>query len=303
MEKLPVGDTISATYGFVFRNYLRILGIVWFPVLLMLGAYLAVLGPMMGRMAAAARANDPAAMANGLGLLLLIYPLSMLLLLMLNVGVTRLALDRKPAVPFFFFTLGRDFWRLLLATIVLVLLVIVAAIALNIVLGIIGAAIGATAAGGSGNTVGSVLLFTLVMLFVTYAAMIFVMVRFGMLLSPVVISEEGLGLARAWSLSRGNFWRLFATLVVAILPLLAIVFVFFMVAMASTGGMPVPSRNPNAGLQWSAGMFQFYTRFALIYIPVSILIAPINYGLLFGAGAFAYRALNPAASSRAADVF
>ena len=34
MHKVPVVATLRATYGFVFHNYLRILGVVWVPMAL-----------------------------------------------------------------------------------------------------------------------------------------------------------------------------------------------------------------------------------------------------------------------------
>ena len=35
MNKIPVGQTIGQTYAFAFRKYLTLLGIVWFPVVIM----------------------------------------------------------------------------------------------------------------------------------------------------------------------------------------------------------------------------------------------------------------------------
>ena len=34
MAKIPVAKTISYAYGFTFRNFLTVLGLAWFPLLI-----------------------------------------------------------------------------------------------------------------------------------------------------------------------------------------------------------------------------------------------------------------------------
>ena len=49
MAKIPVEKTVSETYGFLFRNILSIVGIVWFPYLLFGGIAGALLWYALGQ--------------------------------------------------------------------------------------------------------------------------------------------------------------------------------------------------------------------------------------------------------------
>jgi hypothetical protein len=51
---------------------------------------------------------------------------------------------------------------------------------------------------------------------------VFFAVRFGALLAPAAASGEANVLARSWTLSAGNFWRLLGVLVAVFLPVLVV---------------------------------------------------------------------------------
>src|SRR5580692_344102 len=50
MQKIPVAETIGRVYGLSFRHYLTVAGIVWFPVVVIIGVLLAFMRPFSERM-------------------------------------------------------------------------------------------------------------------------------------------------------------------------------------------------------------------------------------------------------------
>ncbi|MBL6940391.1 MAG: hypothetical protein ISS15_19040 [Alphaproteobacteria bacterium] len=231
------------------------------------------------------------------GPLLLAEALVLLVALMIGVGVTRLALGRPLRWPFFFFTLGADFWRLLLAGVLLALLMFVLLVVASIVLGIVVGLLTTAIPTGS-NPAASATRFAPVVVGGVYGAMLFLMVRFGMLLPSVVIAEQRFGLGRSWAASRGNFWRLLAVLVATLLPFIMI----GALQVVLSRGMAVASSEATQ-LAWSQHFIGLLSAYPYIYVPAVIVISPIYYGLFFGSGAFAYQALVPTQGAQVADVF
>lgn len=297
MERLSIGATVSATYAFTFRHYLRILGVTWFPSALTAIASVLFFFPLLSRFVAAAATRNPAVLMASLGPFILAEFLILLVALMIGVGVTQLALGRTLRWPFFFFTLGGDFGRLLLAGVLLAALMFVAVVIVSIVLGIVVGMLAAAIPAGT-NPAANAARFTPVFIVGVYGAMLFLIVRFGMLLPSVVIAERSIGLGRSWAVSRGNFWRLLAILIVTLLPLIAI----GVLQVVLSRGMAAPSPEA-AQLAWSQHFIGLMSTYAYIYVPAVIAISPIYYGLFFGCGAFAYRALMPASSADIAAVF
>jgi hypothetical protein len=297
MEQLSIGATVGATYNFTFRHYLRILGVTWFPSAVTAVAAVLFFFPLMGRFMAAAVTRNPAALMGSLGPFLLGETLILLIALMIGVGVTRLALGRTLRWPFFFFTLGADFWRSLLAVVLLTLLMFVLLIVVSIGLGIVVGLLAAAIPAGTDPTANATR-FAPIVIAGVYGAMLFLMVRFGMLLPSIVIAERRIGLGRSWVLSRGHFWRLLAIFIVTLLPLIAIgVLQFVLTRRMATTSVEA------AQLAWSQHFIGLMSTYYYIYVPVVIAISPIYYGLFFGCGAFAYRALMPASTTDIADTF
>ena len=115
MSKVPVVETAVDAYRFGFRNYPRIFGIVWAPLLLMQLGVVRLFAPLMQSMQGAVRSHDPSAILGVVGEFLVLELVAFVLLVFISVGITRLALGRTIRWPFLLFSLGSDFWRLLAA--------------------------------------------------------------------------------------------------------------------------------------------------------------------------------------------
>jgi hypothetical protein len=127
-------------------------------------------------------------------------------------------------------------------------------------------------------------------------------------LAPVVAAQEpGFALARAWTLSKGNFWRIFTIAMSAIIP--------FLLLAGLTGAMlmrELPS-PPHAATPEQMAMFNIVERERIKEIlssiyrywylsePAGIAVATFFYGLMIGAQSFAWRTLNDAEASSGAQ--
>jgi hypothetical protein len=142
---------------------------------------------------------------------------------------------------------------------------------------------------------------TMILLFCAFA---YGVVRLTFLLTPVVISERKIGIGRSWALGKGNFWRMFAIMLVMLLPFMVVELVAFGWLL---GGLPAinPSAPPAATtaaiMAWEMGMFQRMLSFWYIVFPVSAIFSVLFYGSFIGAQCFAYRALAPKENS--AEIF
>ncbi len=300
MERIPVGATIGAIYNFAIENFWRVLGMCWLAIVLRTLLSIYFILPLTSRMQAATAAKDFAAVGGDMLQLLAAEAFSLVLFVMLCVGVTRLALGHKPRWPFLYVALGRDFWRLLLSVLVFSLLcfvlLLVAAVVAGGIAGLVGSAV-------ANVKVASVTPF--VIAFLIYGLLFAFAVRLGLLLAPVIVTERGVGLGfgRSWNLSRGNFWRLLAVLLAVLLPLVAINLLELAIVTLLTGDLGSAFASPGGLIAWSQGMSAQMRGHVYIYLPLAIAVGAASYGIIFGAGAFAYRALVPALRTDIADTF
>jgi hypothetical protein len=224
--KVPVGKTISDGYGFAFRSFFSILGIVWFPYLLVLviGAALVwLLAPHLLHMLALHDLDLPALM-EFLRVVILIAVVGFIVDAMVTVGIQRKALGMHPGPVWFFFSLGLPVWRMagtfFLAAIVIFLIALVT--------GGVCVAIWYAASG-----LGSALwVIRVVDACAAGAFIIYVLVRLMFFLPAVVVEEETIGLERAWILGGHNFWRV---LLVGLAVILPVAIVFHILALAIFG--------------------------------------------------------------------
>lgn len=126
-------------------------------------------------------------------------------------------------------------------------------------------------------------------------------VRFSFLMTPVVVVENRMGLGRAWSLGKGNFWRMFLILLAILVPIFAIEMTFMfgflfqgLPPTAPPGASPAQLQATQAAAQaWSAAMTARMGHYWYITYPFFIVFGLLFSGLIVGAQAFAYRALVP----------
>lgn len=299
MRKIPVGATIAQAFGFVIRNFLNILGIMivpmvvtWIPSFLM--------RPQLAAASAGLAAHDLSRATHIWAMLLPVYIVGFVLMAMQFIGIAELALDTKKAPRWLYFSLGAPVWRLAGSFLFLILVIVLgwlAAMLVNVALGAaIKAVLGGNTAGWALALAGAVVLVGSIVIWCAY---LYSLVRIAFLLIPVIAAREpGFGVARGWALGRGNFWRMFAILLVNWLPLVILEVV--LVATVMFRGVSFPS--PHASAQ-QATAFQAATQANVmslinglydhwyITFPLVAVVMVLFYGFAVGAQVFAYRSL------------
>jgi hypothetical protein len=296
MNKIPVGATIAHAYRFAFGKFPALLSIAWLPFAIMVGAGLLVV-QQRTLLTAAMVGRNFSGIAPAFLVLGPFYIGIVLLLMMTVVGMTEQALGRRRGSSFFYFTIGRPLWLLTASVLLFVLLFVGIAIAAGLGAALI-TLLGSLLAGAS-QTVSMIV--TLIGMLAVYLALIYVLVRFSFLMTPVVVAEDRIGLGRAWQLGKGNFWRMFAILLTILVPFFAIEIAFMLGFLfqglpptARPGASPAELQAAQAAAQaWSAAMTQRMTLYWYITYPFFVVFSLLFYGLLAGAQAFAYRALVP----------
>lgn len=306
MNKIPVFGTIGHAYGFAISQFPRLLGITWAPLAVSIAVSL-MLTPgfplshlPMGDVDETARQTAR--------LVPLTFAILLLIRSMVAAGVTELALGMRHGFTFVYFSLGATVWRFvgawLLVFLLMIVLIVASAIALGILLALGG---GALAVAFHGINPGFGVLAAAVILLAFYVLILFIIVRLTFLLPPVVVAEKKIDLARGWVLTRGNFWRIFVIGLALFIPLIAIGCVIFFVvfgtdvlsmmlqlftlAMENAKQAVIQHRIDLVSADMRARGLALWPYTSL----VNILVETFAYGLLYGASAFAYRALTPAA--------
>ncbi|HEY1632597.1 MAG TPA: hypothetical protein VGF56_14875 [Rhizomicrobium sp.] len=307
MKKVAVGPTLSASYSFVFENYLRILGVVWFPIALLFAMMFWQFVPAMANMPVPAPGADPAAMLSSLGQIFLFELVAFLLIPLLCCGITKLALGRALRWPFFYVAIDGDYWRLLLSYFLVGLIFFGIVFFTSLLVGIVVGVVAVSMSGGHpdpGQLQQNMGALRLVVAIPIYGVMIAILIRFGFLLAPIVITERKLGIGRNWNLTRGNFWRIFVVVLGVLIPAIVLSAAQY-VLLAALGG---PSMNlaqsfgsPEAQMALSRNMMRLYATYWYVLVAAGLLFAPLFYGLFLGAAAFIYRDL--ASDQVPSDVF
>jgi hypothetical protein len=215
MKRIPVGATISAAYRFAFGGVLSVLGIIWFP-------YVVLAAVVAGAIFALAPDLPGQIMRGEFDLPLLfgatrIFGIAFLAIFivraMVTVGLQQKALGRYQGSPFFYFSLAVPVWRMIganiLAFLVLLLIYVLTALA---TWAICFAAIKFVPE--FGKAIAAVAIIAAVL----WA--IYVAVRLVFFLPAVVVAEGKVGLERSWELGGGNFWRIVAVLLASFVPVM-----------------------------------------------------------------------------------
>jgi hypothetical protein len=303
MNKIPVFETIAHAYGFAISQFLKILGIAWAPLVVSIAFGLMITPGFFGNHI------DPSDQDAMQRLSMQMVPLSLLILLpiraMIATGVTELALGMRSGTTFVYFSLGASIWRFigswLLVIIAMIVLVVGFAIVLGITLGVGGAAL-SSMAGTNATMIGGVVgvLVTFIVLFLY----LYLIVRLTFFIAPVVVAEHKIDLARVWQLSHGNFWRIFLVGLGIVLPIIIVAFamVYFVFGNEISHLLEIfregfKTKNDTVlQTQMQAWSETIRVRQLAIwpYAAVfNLIFATFSYGLMYGASAFAYRAIQP----------
>jgi hypothetical protein len=186
---------------------------------------------------------------------------------------------------FAYFSLAAPVWRLIGANFLMFLTIVGIAIGLTLVCSLVIA--GASAVLSQGLTI----LIGVLIGIAAYCGFIYIMVRWPFFIAPVVVAEDHIGLRRAWQLGHGNFWRIFAIVIVVYLPVSFAGGILTQIIMAIFGG-PVDFNNfPDHPTQEQVAqaLHQLVTA-VLPAVGISMLLQMIALaGVSNGAQALAYR--------------
>lgn len=295
VNRIPVGTVISQTFEFAFRRYFSLLGVLWLWMLLSLISSYFLLLPHLED-AAAGSSHFPHGLAVLAGEIL-----QMAIIAVNSVGVTKEALGLREGPRFVYLAVGTAELRVLGGMLLLGLVSFVVIFALGIGGGIV-IAIVAAASGDRMAMTRAIGIATPILILGIFLLLLYLWIRLSSFQTAVAVREHRFGLWRSWELSRNNFWRLLAIVLVVWIPLVALeaVLVWFMtgpalmkvIAAAAVG--PEAMRAAQSQLIASALSMSKYGM--LVFLPIS----PIIYALMISPGAFAYRALAPSGTDAAA---
>jgi hypothetical protein len=273
MRKIPVFATIAKAYGFLGRELLTIIRLSWFLVLIAVAAdyiatkyfYEAFLDLLRGRQEFESFVVGDLPFASGI--------LRFVLTTMVAVGFHRvIILGERRLGQLIYVAFGK-------AELIFILLPILWGIlAGGPILAWMGGFLyfNPEAIDASDESAGATVFAMVVVSFAWIAAAIFVGVRLCFAL-PIAAMEGRLALSRAWQLSRGNFWRLFWTAFLGMLPILVMLSIFQLFL-----GLPEFSENsdPNVVVTMFEHGLSNLPAMAVVNFVATILIGAVAVGLL-----------------------
>ncbi len=290
--KIPFERTISGAYRFAFTNILSIIGIGWFPYLLLCllaAAAIHQFGPqVLALFDTFGEKPDPARFRAIITTILsaeaILAPPFLVISAMAAVGMMRKALGQHPGPVFVFFSLGSQVWRLVGSYILLVLLgvgmmiVVAGAIAL--------AWFALDKFAKPAEVPATALLFV-----ATYLWLVYALIRVYFFLPAVVVAENHIGIRRSWHLGGGNFWRIVGIFLIVSLPVgLAAQTIESSIFQMAGGSLYLPPGSSPAEIhQFFSTFIEVLKRVWPYFAAVQLLHMVILAGLLSGAIANAYR--------------
>jgi hypothetical protein len=305
MAKIPVGKTIARAYSFAFRDFFRILGVMWLPMAIMWIPGIFLQQRMMA-LQAQATAGNLAAFRELWPILSPLYLVIFVILFMQIIGIAKLALGIKKGPAWFYFSFGKPVWRLIGSLLLLLVAMFVGALA--VLLG--GVAMGflvglLTKAVNNNLFTGIVGILAVVAMIALWCAYFYALVRLTFFLVPVIAAEEqGFALARCWTLGHRNFWRAFVVLLAIVAPMFVLEFAFLFGFVFR--GLPFPTDHADAAQAAifqaainarSVEMVQAMYHYWYLTFPIAIVVMVLFYGAYIGAPCFAYRALTEGEAS------
>jgi len=298
MNKIPVGRTIAFAYSFTFGQIGTVIGLIWLPLLLFfVGDFFAMNYYAQGVQAWSAD-SDPSAFGKPFLALMAFYIVAMFVIAVIGVAITRQAMGLRKGNALVHFTLGAAELNLFLSFLASYLVVMAITIGLLLALLLFGGVAGvALSAAGASLTKTAATQISLGLGaaagFAMIGALIYVSARLVFLLAPVTVAEDKIDLIRAWSLTKGNFWRIFLVGLATVVPIMLVATGAELAILGPQNLMPdlQVTTDTAAQMRRMAAETRALTENLPIVLGLGLLLAPFTYGLLFSAPAFAYRAL------------
>ncbi len=279
MSKIPVIRTVAYAYSFTFGQLGSVIATAWLPMLVLAAASYLVAVNTYPPLIAALESGIFGGMGSLLGLMLVWIAVMIVLYSVIYVALTRLALGLPMKSGLVRVSLGAAEWRGVGSILALALIAFLFLIAYSLLLRT------ATTMPAGGGVV------ALLAAFAVYLAMIFCVVRLGFLMFPAN-AAEGAGLARSWELTAGNFWRIFAVVLLTALPLSCAFVLAEYAVLGSDYFLPPPAEGASAPAAM-ARQIQMTLDHLPALIALGTVVSPVFSGVMASASAFAYRALVP----------
>ena len=291
MNRIPVGRTIRFAYAFTFGEIGTVIGLIWIPTLLN-----AVIGFFVNRayyqaLADSADSGLPPGGSEAALPFVLVF-ISMLLLAMIAVAITRQAMGLRQGPAFAHISFGGAELRTFGGYFGLYVLLFAFVFAFVLIVGAAAVALGAVSKASVAPNPAFAVGASLVALIGVFL-LVFAMVRLSFLMVPAVLDGREFGLTRSWQLTQGNFWRIVA---VALGTLLPAVLIFGALELTVLGPDIIKqqmamAKDPTASLRHLAEQMQAMQSRMPLLMGLNLLLSPFLYGLSFAPAAFAYRAL------------
>jgi hypothetical protein len=293
--QIPFERTVSGAYRFTFKNILSILGIGWFPFLLMtafIAGLIYVLGPQLVDLFSNIPKGGHPDNATTVKLLTIVLggeavaiPVIMLISAMVTVGVMRKALGQHPEPVYFFFSLSSQVWRLFASYLLLIVLAWGGGLVFAVLAGFVFYMLSLASHGAAVAAI--VLLVIAGLLFWIYA-----IVRVYFFLPAIVVAENHIGIRRSWHLGKGNFWRIVGIFLVMTIPAgIAVQVLWQSVLQFEFGGMPLvlgPHPSPEEAHRFLMALLDMLKRAAPFIVFIQLLYMTVLTGLMGAATANAY---------------
>lgn len=293
--KIPVGRTIEGAFGFVFRNFLSVFGVIWLPYVaataIIVGATLWLVPDW--RTIFDHVGSDPTAMMGPFMRLARVvtvaWPVLLVVSAMVEVGLLRQALGLHKGQTLVYFSLGAPVWRMVGALVLVFFIslgiVLATALAAGLIVGL-----ASTYVPSPGRWWVDGIVCAAAVIWAIYAV---IRVRF--FLPAVVVAEGHIGIGRAWHLAGGNVLRIIAiSLVIGI----AVSIVFGIISALFTPPIPLPMFSPHPDPQM---IWRWYAVILHTVGPVLIAVRLVQLAFMAalgaGAAASAYRSLVPPAAA------
>jgi len=307
MNKIPLEATISAAYRFLFTRILSVLGTVWLPLLVMAvlagGIIFAVVPPEWwhGQFPVAFGDKQPdlpqilalfRPFFIGMPPLILI---SLVLNAMMMVGLLRLSLGQTRS-QYIFFSLGGDVWRVVLAMLLLIVILVLFYVVCA------GVAVGASLLLKPFIPHGAWVVATVVLVIAAVCYPIYAIVRLYFFLPATIVAQHRIGFSHSWGLGRGNFWRIVLIFLVIVIPVGIVTGMVSNIAV-----MPIMAsqlmqfqHHHHPSLADVFALFHAMVPLLPIMIGVGVVQRIAVTALMAGAAGSAYNALTPKQEENAA---
>jgi hypothetical protein len=207
--RISVGDTILRAWGFAGRRILPLLGAGWLTAAFYATAVAYFLGHLSDAMLVSPR-PDPGSFNNfALFYMFCIVLVTALANAAMSVPMLREAFEPGGEWKSAYFSIALREWSLF-SNLLLLYILVIGIVSAIVFAGNVGIAVSLPMTGNAGVWQGIPLapVMETMLAIIAVAAGVFLATRFGFFLATTAVVDSSARLLEAWSLSRGNFWRL-----------------------------------------------------------------------------------------------